>query len=110
MILYTIPDIHLWSLAAQPSDVTMASHALCLPRWSAVKQDFVCSRPLLAEEMLYFASYLSGQPSEDKAEVEISVHCDVAIFTWLMSYVKRGMNEDHVGKATEQPQETQTLS
>ena len=80
------------------------------PPWSAVKQDFVCSRPLLAEEMVYFANYLSVQSSEGKTEAEIAVHCDVAIFTWLMSYVKRGMNEDPFGKATELPQETPTLS
>ena len=86
------------------------SHALCLTHLSAAKQDFVCSRSLLVEEMVYFADYLSNQPSDDKAEVDISVHCDVNIFTWLMSYVKRGMNEDPFGKKMEQPQETPTLS
>lgn len=60
--------------------------------------------------MVYFADYLSNQPSGDKAGADISVHCDVGIFTWLMSYVKKGMNEDPFGKETEQPQETPTLS
>ena len=60
--------------------------------------------------MVYFANYLSNQPSEGKAEGDISVHCDVAIFTWLISYIKRGMNEDPFGKSMDQPQETPSLS
>lgn len=60
--------------------------------------------------MVYFANYLSNQPSESKAEVGISVHCDVAIFTWLISYIKRGMKEDPFGKSMDQPQETPSLS
>ena len=60
--------------------------------------------------MVYFANYLSNQPSEGKAEGDISVHCDVTIFTWLISYIKRGMNEDPFGKSMDQPQETPSLS
>ena len=60
--------------------------------------------------MVYFADYLSNQPSDCTAGVDISVHCDVAIFTWLMSYVKKGLKEDPFWKKTEQPQETPTLS
>ena len=60
--------------------------------------------------MVYFANYLSNQTSESKAEGDISVHCDVAIFTWLISYIKRGMNEDPFGKSMDQPQETPSLS
>ena len=59
---------------------------------------------------MYFANYLSNQPREGKAGVDISVHCDVAIFTWLISYIKRGMNEDPFGKSMDQPQETPSLS
>ena len=39
-------------------------------------------------EMKYFSEYL---PEEESAlnEIDISVHCDVDIFGWLMKWVKR---------------------
>ncbi|KAL0983750.1 hypothetical protein UPYG_G00132240 [Umbra pygmaea] len=53
-----------------------------------LKQDFVCPRDLLINEMRYFAEYLSVD-TQRWEEVDISVHCDVHIFDWLMNYVKR---------------------
>ena len=53
-----------------------------------VKQDFLCPRDLLVSEMKYFAEYLSLEPQRWE-EVDISVHCDVQIFDWLMKYVRR---------------------
>ncbi|KAJ8402676.1 hypothetical protein AAFF_G00363480 [Aldrovandia affinis] len=53
-----------------------------------LKQDFVCPRDLLVTEMKYFAEYLS-MDSQRWEEVDISVHCDIQIFDWLMNYVKR---------------------
>ncbi|XP_019901816.3 uncharacterized protein KIAA1841 homolog isoform X2 [Esox lucius] len=53
-----------------------------------LKQDFVCPRDLLVSEMRYFSEYLSVDPQRWE-EVDISVHCDVQIFDWLMNYVKR---------------------
>ena len=38
--------------------------------------------------MKYFAEYLSLEPQRWE-EVDISVHCDVQIFDWLMQYAKR---------------------
>ena len=35
--------------------------------------------------MKYFENYLSDQKSID--EIDISVHCDINIFEWLMNYV-----------------------
>lgn len=58
----------------------------------AVKQDFHCPRDLLVQEMKYFAEYLSTD-AQRWEEVDISVHCDVQIFDWLMKYVKRGAKE-----------------
>lgn len=58
----------------------------------AVKQDFSCARDLLVREMKYFAEYLSSD-SQRWEDVDISVHCDVQIFDWLMKYVKRGTKE-----------------
>lgn len=64
-----------------------------------VRQDFSCPRDLLVKEMKYFAEYLSMEPQRWE-EVDISVHCDVQIFDWLMHYVKRSIanNEDTVPK------------
>lgn len=53
-----------------------------------LKQDFTCPRDLLISEMKYFAEYLSVE-AQRWEEVDISVHCDVQIFDWLMNYVKR---------------------
>ncbi|XP_078337550.1 SANT and BTB domain regulator of class switch recombination-like isoform X2 [Crassostrea virginica] len=57
-----------------------------------LKQDFHCPRDLLVQEMKYFAEYLSTD-AQRWEEVDISVHCDVQIFDWLMKYVKRGARE-----------------
>ena len=43
-------------------------------------------------EMKYFAEYLSTD-AQRWEEVDISVHCDVQIFDWLMKFVKRGSKE-----------------
>uniref|UniRef100_I3J4D5 SANT and BTB domain regulator of CSR n=1 Tax=Oreochromis niloticus TaxID=8128 RepID=I3J4D5_ORENI len=53
-----------------------------------LKQDFTCPRDLLVKEMRYFSEYLSVDPQRWE-EVDISVHCDVQIFDWLMNYVRR---------------------
>jgi len=54
-----------------------------------VKQDFTCPRDLLISEMKYFADYLSSD-ADKWEDVDISVHCDVHIFDWLIRYVKHG--------------------
>ena len=63
-----------------------------------MKQDFNCPRDLLIKEMRYFAEYLSVE-AQRWEEVDISVHCDVQIFDWLMRYVKKGIVEK--GKKSE---------
>lgn len=72
-----------------------------------LKQDFTCPRDLLVKEMRYFAEYLSVD-TQRWEEVDISVHCDVQIFDWLMNYVRRnsaGENKDkpRLGKSLQQP-------
>ncbi|XP_029449564.1 uncharacterized protein KIAA1841 homolog isoform X2 [Rhinatrema bivittatum] len=57
-----------------------------------LKRDFICPRDLLISEMKYFAEYLS-MDAQRWEEVDISVHCDVQIFDWLMKYVKRNSKE-----------------
>ncbi|XP_070203875.1 SANT and BTB domain regulator of class switch recombination-like isoform X3 [Littorina saxatilis] len=58
----------------------------------SLKKDFYCPRDLLVAEMKYFAEYLSTDTQRCE-EVDISVHCDVQIFDWLINYVKRGHKE-----------------
>ncbi|RZC32253.1 hypothetical protein BDFB_000698, partial [Asbolus verrucosus] len=51
-----------------------------------MKKDFVCNQKLLVEKMGYFAEVTNGQRLED---MDISVHCDIGIFEWLMKWVKK---------------------
>lgn len=51
-----------------------------------ISRDFVCPQALLVAQMGYFADVTAGQRLED---MDISVHCDVQIFEWLMRWVKR---------------------
>lgn len=46
--------------------------------------------------MKYFADYLSSE-TDKWEDVDISVHCDVHIFDWLIRYVKQGV-ESSEGK------------
>ena len=48
-------------------------------------QDFKCERELLMVHMKYFEKYLADQKCID--DLDISVHCDIHIFEWLMNYV-----------------------
>eukprot|EP01063_Lacrimia_lanifica_P016387 TRINITY_DN22962_c0_g1_i1.p1 TRINITY_DN22962_c0_g1~~TRINITY_DN22962_c0_g1_i1.p1 ORF type:complete len:735 (+),score=238.76 TRINITY_DN22962_c0_g1_i1:84-2288(+) len=52
---------------------------------SNVSRNFICKRDVLLREMKYFNSYLSNDCCLD--DLDISVHCDVSIFRWLMEYV-----------------------
>uniref|UniRef100_A0A672KSG3 SANT and BTB domain regulator of CSR n=1 Tax=Sinocyclocheilus grahami TaxID=75366 RepID=A0A672KSG3_SINGR len=67
-----------------------------------LKLDFVCPRNLLVKEMRYFEEYLSVDPQRWD-EVDISVHCDVQIFDWLMNYVKSHNTEHSHGKHMDKP-------
>lgn len=61
-----------------------------------VNRDFYCNRSTLLAEMRYFRTYLVNEGDEGSGsdpttceEVDISVHCDVTIFEWLMMYITR---------------------
>lgn len=49
-------------------------------------KDFSCPQKLLVSKMGYFADVTAGQKLED---MDISVHCDIKIFEWLMKWVKK---------------------
>ncbi|XP_058791079.1 SANT and BTB domain regulator of class switch recombination isoform X2 [Phymastichus coffea] len=51
-----------------------------------IKKDFRCPQRLLIQKMCYFAEVTAGQKLE---EMDISVHCDIVIFDWLMRWVKK---------------------
>ena len=73
------------------------------------KKDFTCPRDLIVEEMQYFADYLSTDVHVYD-DVDISVHCDIGIFDWLMQYTKRGLLEDTAGNAISVPLNKPLLS
>ncbi|KAJ8614539.1 hypothetical protein CTAYLR_000838 [Chrysophaeum taylorii] len=49
-----------------------------------INRDFACDRGTLLGEMKYFQSYLGDGTGED---IDISVHCDVHIFEWLVQWI-----------------------
>ncbi len=51
-----------------------------------VNRDFKCNKTLLLSQMKYFEQYLVDAHSLD--DIDISVHCDIKIFEWLMKYLK----------------------
>ncbi|GAB0100594.1 Kiaa1841 [Sergentomyia squamirostris] len=51
-----------------------------------ISKDFTCPQKLLVSKMGYFPEVTAGQRLED---MDISVHCDIQIFEWLMKWVKR---------------------
>ena len=73
----------------QKSSSTPTMKVLTWYYFILVKQDFTCPRDLLISEMKYFADYLSSD-ADKWEDVDISVHCDVHIFDWLIRYVKHG--------------------
>lgn len=54
-------------------------------------KDFVCQRDLLLAKMEYFRTYLNQSNEHD--EIDISVHCDVEIFEWLVEYMQQSEHE-----------------
>ena len=73
------------------------------------KKDFTCPRDVIVQEMRYFAGHLSAD-LHFYDDVDISVHCDVGIFDWLMQYTKRGLLEDTVGNVITEPLKKPSLS
>lgn len=50
-------------------------------------KDFKCDRHLLLQHMKYFEKYLADSKNID--DIDISVHCDINIFDWLMRFVHK---------------------
>lgn len=52
-----------------------------------MNKDFKCDRTLLLTHMKYFEKYLADSKNLD--DIDISVHCDINIFDWLMRFVHK---------------------
>jgi len=52
-----------------------------------MNKDFKCDKTLLIGNMKYFEKYLSDSKSLE--DIDISVHCDINIFDWLIKYIHR---------------------
>lgn len=46
---------------------------------------FKCDKDLLIKYMKYFEKYLTSTTILD--DIDISVHCDIKIFEWLIKYL-----------------------
>jgi hypothetical protein len=53
-----------------------------------VTRDFCCKRDILVEHMKYFETFLA-ENDNGYEDIDISVHCDVEIFEWLMTYIHK---------------------
>lgn len=54
--------------------------------------DFTCPRGVLLESMKYFTAFLNESNEHD--EIDISVHCDVEIFEFLVEYMLHRRDRD----------------
>lgn len=52
-----------------------------------MEKDFRCDKYLLTKYMKYFEKYLTEATSVE--EIDISVHCDIKIFEWLLKYLSQ---------------------
>ena len=77
-------------------------------KYITAKRDFHCPREVLVREMCYFSEYLSSD-GQLWDEVDISVHCDIPVFEWLMRYAKRGLYEGPHGEILDAPLEPPSL-
>jgi hypothetical protein len=60
-------------------------------------RDFCCKRSVLMEYMKYFESFLKEAES-GYDDIDISVHCDVDIFEWLMTFIHYPHDPPHMDK------------
>lgn len=60
-----------------------------------LNKSFTCQRDLLMKEMRYFTSYLNAQSHSQ--DVDISVHCDINIFEWLMKFIHNKNDPPELG-------------
>lgn len=58
-----------------------------------LRKNFECNQEILLNEMHYFRNYISASTSSK--DLDIAVHCEMIIFTWLYEYINHQVsNED----------------
>lgn len=73
------------SKSMPPNEETVIIHVCDENR--KLNKDFKCQKRLLLTQMKYFEKYLSDVTSFE--DIDISVHCDIQIFEWLMQYLQK---------------------
>lgn len=58
---------------------------MCATKRRKSKNRFTVNKSILLKEMKYFEKHLKMTDSAD--DIDISVHCDIKIFEWLMNYI-----------------------
>ena len=74
--------------ASKAADTTVKYEEIIIHVWDEKKKvdkDFKCRKNILLNEMKYFEKHLKMTDSAD--DIDISVHWDIKIFEWLMSYL-----------------------
>ncbi len=63
-----------------------------------INKDFCCKRDILVAHMKYFEKFLA-QNDNGYDDIDISVHCDVEIFEWLMAYIHEPEKSPDIDKS-----------
>lgn len=63
-----------------------------------ISKDFCCKRDILVKHMKYFEKFLA-ENENGYDDIDISVHCDVEIFEWLMTYIHEPDTPPKIEKA-----------
>lgn len=63
-----------------------------------ISKDFCCKRDILIQHMRYFQKFLN-ETENGYDDIDISVHCDVEIFEWLMNYIHEPLNPPKMDKS-----------
>lgn len=89
--LYQVNEMvsQLSEAAATSSDYTSENDIVVhvIDQGHGITRDFLCSKQKVMMKMKYFQGYFSEKNSKIE-ELDISVHCDVNIFDWLVRYLQ----------------------
>ena len=73
--------------AAATSDTESDIVVHVIDQGHGVTRDFLCNKQKVMMKMRYFQHYFTATDSNRIEELDISVHCDVNIFDWLVRYL-----------------------
>ena len=78
-------DNKYWKQPVQPGAENIVVIHVCDENRHVTK-DFCCKRNILIQSMEYFEKFLA-ENENGYDDIDISVHCDVEIFEWLMCFI-----------------------